>query len=216
MRDRPWFYPFTMLKTTILIFIGAGLLAAHAEENKLETLMSIMLDFRTQIRHLVSKVSNLETRFGQYQSKLDGISSKVDGISSKTDGVDRKMESFSNDVKSLKRGFTESPFSSCTGDVITVTGTTIKYPLSGNYPPNQDCKWTVSAGNNVKVSFTKFDVECCSWDADYVEIRQNNQRVARWYDHHVPSDEPILNGEFTVHFKSNDEGSKWKSVRMNS
>ena len=83
-------------------------------------------------------------------------------------------------------------------------GTTIKYPLTGTYTTFENCLWTVKAGNNVKVSFTKFDLE--GGNNDYVEVTQNGQRKGLWCGHSIPSDELVLNGEFTVKFHSDQSG----------
>merc|ERR1712168_1239047 len=226
-----------MLKMNVFLIIAIAAVSSHAESNgDMTKLSSFILDLRTQVKHLVSKVDGINSRVGGIESKVDGINSKlqpleqkieeVNGqlgrlhtLETKVDGISGMLQGVSVDVESVKKGYTGNPFSSCTGQVMTVTGTTIKYPLTGNYGTNLNCKWIVKAGNNVKVSFTKFDLEsgnCAghpSGPCDYVEVLQGGQRKAKWSGHSLPSDELVLTGDFTVHFNS-DRSNQFKGFQL--
>merc|ERR1712168_983582 len=226
-----------MLKMNVFLIIAIAAVSSHAESNgDMTKLSSFILDLRTQVKHLVSKVDGINSRVGGIESKVDGINSRlqplerkieeVNGqlgrlhtLESKVDGINGVLHGVSVDVESVKKGYTGNPFSSCNGQVITVTGTTIKYPLTGIYGRGDNCKWIVKAGDNVKISFTKFDVEdmqstCSGGPCDYVEIQQNGQRKGRWFGHSVPSDELVLNGDFTVSFVSDGTSKEYKGFQM--
>jgi len=221
----------------VFLIIAIAAVSSHAEsKGEMTKLSSFILDLRTQVKHLVSKVDGINSRVGGIESKVNGINSRlqplerkieeVNGqlgrlhtLESKVDGISGILQGVSVDVESVKKGYTGNPFSSCTGQVITVTGTTIKYPLTGNYGINLNCKWIVKAGNNVKISFTKFDLEngLCNYHpngpCDYVEVLQHGQRKGKWSGHSLPSDELVLNGDFTVHFIS-DSSNQFKGFQL--
>jgi len=226
-----------MVKMNVFIIIAIAAVSSHAEsKGEMTKLSSFILDLRTQVKHLVSKVDGINSRVGGIESKVDGINSRlqplerkieeVNGqlgrlhtLERKVDGINGILQGVSVDVESVKKGYTGNPFSSCTGEVITVTGTTIKYPLTGYYGTNLNCKWIVKAGNNVKISFTMFDLEdtsfgtCGGGPCDYVEVSQHGQSKGKWNGHSVPSHELVLNGDFIVNFNS-DASNQYKGFQL--
>merc|ERR1712168_68005 len=165
IRSKMWKLMLVLLSTVTVVTRCA------IQKGDMNPLSRLMMDLRTQVEKLTSKVDGINSHVGQLETKVDGINSHVgqvenkgDGINSplgqveskvdtKVAGINSRFQLLSRDVESVKNGFTGDPFSSCTGDVITVTGTTIKYPLTESYTTFENCLWTVKAGNNVKVSF---------------------------------------------------------------
>merc|ERR1711931_472163 len=188
-----------MLKMMVILAVAIAFASCSADhEEEKNSFKLFMLDLRAQVKRLTSKVEGINTRIGNVECKVNDFTARLEP---KVDGLSEKLQGISHDVESVKNGYTGDPFSACTGQVITVTSTAIKYPLTGNYGRGDDCKWIVKAGDNVKISFT------------YVEILQNGHSKGKWLGHSVPSDELVLNGEFTVHFKS-DGIHEYKGFRM--
>merc|ERR1712168_1089178 len=209
IRSKMWKLMLVLLSTVTVVTRCA------IQKGDMNPLSRLMMDLRTQVEKLTSKVDGINSNVGNLATKVDGINSHLGQLESKVEtkvaSINSRFQLLSRDVESVKNGFTGDPFSSCTGDVTTVTGTTIKYPLTGTYTTFENCLWTVKAGNNVKVSFTKFDLEVNN--DDYVELTQNGQRKGLWCGHSIPSDELVLNGEFTAKFHS-DQSNQYTGFQM--
>lgn len=183
---------FVILLSAVIVAISTG--RVRPKENGENPVLSLMMSLRAEVEKLASRVDGISSHLGQLTPKVE-----------KLEKLESKVENNSVDMTSVKKSLTADPFSSCTGEIITVPGTTIKYPLSGAYSTNKNCHWTVNAGKNVTVFFTKFDV--ATDGGCWVEITQNGRRVKRWAAHSVPTDVLHLNGEFNVKFISG--GYRW-------
>merc|ERR1712212_582863 len=168
---------FTDMSKLFVILLSAVIVAtgsATQKDNGKNPVLSLMMGLRAEVEKLASKVDGINSHVGELGSKVEEVNCKI----ARLNPLVQKFDNISVDMASVKKSLTGDPFSSCTGDIITVTGTTIKYPLSGTYGINENCHWTVNAGNNVTVFFTKFDV---GMDSSLVEITQNDRRLKLWY-----------------------------------
>lgn len=200
-------------------------------------LSRLMVDVRTGLKRLTKKVDGIDSRVRRVESGVSSLQSKTDSTNNRVQSVANdvqslqsgstdsnhqinslsirmsevsgRLERVAHDTESVKNGFTEHPFAKCTGQVVTIPGTTIKYPLTGTYSTNERCSWLVDAGEQVKVSFTKFYTESC---CDHVEIEQGGSRRGIWSGTSIPSD-LLLNGPFRVHFTS-DGSNQYSGFEM--